>query len=101
MGAIPREDRVEVCLDVLEKIHPGIGATVVDHESRFWDERPWTRGAFAFAHPGELPEHFENGRASEGRLYFAGEHLSFNQGWIQGAIKSSLIAVEDMLNQWS
>jgi monoamine oxidase len=101
LGAIPRQERPQVCLDVLERIHEGITATVEAAESRFWDEHPWARGAFAFAQPGEIPEHFENGRRPERRLYFAGEHLSFNQGWIQGAIKSSLLAVEAMLNRWT
>ncbi|MFN3727383.1 MAG: flavin monoamine oxidase family protein [Allosphingosinicella sp.] len=100
MGALSRSERERVCREVLEQIHPGIGPTLESCVSRFWDEHPWARGAFAFARPRELPEHFENGRSPEGRLFFAGEHLSFNQGWIQGAIKSSLIAVEAMLKRW-
>lgn len=100
LGAIPYAQRPQVCLEILEQLHPGISETVIGSASRFWDEQPWARGAFAFAEPGEIPEHFANGRQPEGRLYFAGEHLSFNQGWIQGALKSALIASQHILEDW-
>ena len=97
MGAIPYAERPAASIAILEDIHPGIGATVKKGTSIFWDEDPWARGAFAFTQPHELRNHWRDGVAAEGRCYFAGEHLSFNQGWIQGAIKSGLAAAEDIL----
>jgi monoamine oxidase len=35
--------------------------------------------------------------APEGRLFFAGEHISLTHTWMQGALDSALLAVRDML----
>lgn len=98
MGSMPHAERVAACLAVLETIHPGISAEVTDTASCFWDEQLWARGAFAMPHANEVPKLMAAGQQREGRLFFAGEHLSFNPGWIQGAIISSLAAVHDLLS---
>lgn len=98
MGSLSHEQRVETCLTVLEQIHPGIREDVIGTTSCFWDEQMWARGAFAMSQSNEIPRHFDQGRRAEGRLFFAGEHLSFNPGWIQGAVISSIDAVIDMLS---
>lgn len=97
MGAIPYKDRPETAMGILEDIHPGISKTVLKGTSIFWDEDPWARGAFAFTQPYELRSHWENGVMGEKRCHFAGEHLSLNQGWMQGALKSGLFAAESIL----
>jgi monoamine oxidase len=33
----------------------------------------------------------------EGRIFFAGEHISLTHTWMQGALESALQAVRDML----
>jgi monoamine oxidase len=99
MGSMPHAERVAACLAVLETIHPGISDKVTDTASCFWDEQLWARGAFAMPHANEVPTLMAAGQKAEGRLFFAGEHLSFNPGWIQGAIISSLNAVHDLLSQ--
>jgi monoamine oxidase len=101
MGAMPHDMRVDTCLSVLEKLHPGIREDVQCSASRSWDNHPWARGAFAIAEPNETLAHFDNARRPEGGVYFAGEHLSFNRGWMQGAIISALEAVETMLSNLS
>jgi monoamine oxidase len=104
MGAMPHQQRVDACLNVLEKVHTDI-REAVDRSckghtaSRCWDHHPWARGAFAMPQPNETPVHFENGRTPEGGVYFAGEHLSFHPGWMQGAIVSALIALEAMFEE--
>jgi monoamine oxidase len=98
MAAMPHEQRVKVCVDVLEHVHPDIHKDVLGSASACWDNHPWARGAFALPSPSETPVHLENGRRPEGRLFFAGEHLSFNPGWIQGAIISALDAAEELLS---
>lgn len=98
MGSMPHAERVETSLAVLEQIHPGIRSIVIGSASCFWDEQLWARGAFAMPHSNEVPSLMPAGRSPEGRLHFAGEHLSFNPGWIQGAIISSLNAVHNLLS---
>lgn len=74
MGAMPHDQRVTACLNVLEKLHPGIREDVQDSASRCWDNHPWARGAFAIAEPNETLAHFDNARRPESGVYFAGEH---------------------------
>ena len=62
----------------------------------------WSWGSYhlaggAFAAPGQREELRPHLSASEGLLFFAGEHTSLNRCWIQGALESSLGAVRDML----
>src|SRR3546814_15604293 len=57
-----------------------------------WQEDPWARGAYVVrttATAGLYPERI--GRR-EGRIYFAGEHVSEHPGWIEGAIRSGYAA---------
>jgi monoamine oxidase len=65
--------------------------TLVENQvTTIWSGEPWARGAFAAGYPGQkmrflhsmtLPE-FEQ------RVFFAGEHVSTKQGWMQGALYS-------------
>jgi len=42
-----------------------------------------------FAYASSQPEY-------DNRVYFAGEHISQEHGWIQGAIKSAMIAANEV-----
>jgi monoamine oxidase len=53
-----------------------------------WDSDPFARGGYAWFRPGQLSAHLSALRAPEGRLHFAGEHLSAFSGWMQGALES-------------
>jgi monoamine oxidase len=57
-----------------------------------WDRHPWSLGAYALCEPGEHVELFEALVAPEGRILLAGEHVSFDHSWMQGAIFSGLRA---------
>ncbi|WP_044641972.1 flavin monoamine oxidase family protein [Risungbinella massiliensis] len=57
-----------------------------------WTQMPYAGGASSFFKPEQELE-FRNYIASpEGRIYFAGEHTSSLQGWIQGGIESAIQA---------
>jgi len=64
---------------------------------RAWHANPNYVGAFALFSPTQFsalellfqPE-------LDGRLYFAGEHLSYNHAWIAGALDSAVRVVEDL-----
>ncbi len=60
--------------------------------SKCWTEDEWSRGAWAFVGFSE----FATAVAPNGRIHFAGEHLSPWFSWIQGAISSSLRAVQEI-----
>jgi len=82
-------------------MHPEIleEGMVLDHKSMFWDEFDWAGAAFAFMNPGDFSNYYLDAIKAEGNLFFAGEHCSLDQGWIQGSIISSLRAVEKLISK--
>ncbi|MEL7533238.1 MAG: NAD(P)/FAD-dependent oxidoreductase [Bacteroidota bacterium] len=94
-------ERADLVLQFLERIHKEVADPdmILDSASMYWDQYPWTRGAFGATPPGDLSYYYQAGRKPEGNLFFAGEHISIAPGWIQGAMESSLAAVAEMLEQ--
>jgi monoamine oxidase len=87
--------RIRFALDTLERVHPGLAQNFEGGVTKCWDEDPWARGAYTLYRPGQLsagwPALIER---PEGRIYFAGEHVSPYPGWIQGALWSGHRAAE-------
>lgn len=97
MGSLSAGERGATVTRVLERLHPGLGDVVDAAASMYWDEFRWSRGAFCFMQPGDRMNYQSATTKSEGNLHFAGEHCSLDQGWIQGAVKSALNVVEELV----
>ncbi len=99
LGAVDRAERSEIVKKVIANFHPEVieDGVVTDHDSIFWDEYEWSGGAFCFMRPGDFVKYYKSTIKKEGRLHFAGEHCSLDQGWIQGAIVSALRVVEEVV----
>lgn len=67
-----------------------LDAIVEDHKTAHWNAEHWSRGAFAAAAPGQklLFAYAIQQPEYNGRLFFAGEHVSTKPGWMQGALYS-------------
>jgi monoamine oxidase len=85
----------------LEELHPGIGKTIKRIKHHSWDVQfnPGG-GAWAAFAPGERsryqqamvePHRYEEDE--DPRVFFAGDHLGINHGWIQSAIQTAQGAV--------
>ncbi len=85
-------ERVAHTADRLSIFFPELKANMIGGQSKCWDEDPWTLGAWA--HPGEKIASLV--RTPEGRIFFAGEHLSNMPSWMQGAISSGLNVVKEI-----
>ena len=59
-----------------------------------WHRVPWTLGCFGIWSEESRATHYRNLCQMDGRFMVAGEHASYIGGWIEGAITSSLDAVE-------
>lgn len=99
LANLPPEERHQVVQQNLVKIHPQIAQNgmIRQMESWSWDDHPWNLGAWAMMKPYQQTSLFEHVIAPEGRIYFAGEHTSTNQAWMQSALESSLKAVKEIL----
>jgi monoamine oxidase len=101
LGTLREDDRIEATIRAVSEYHPELRKHCKDGKTIFWDECPYAAGAFAMPQPGEQSSGMYSAAVSpvtepgySKKLFFAGEHCSLNQGWIQGAIQSALDAVE-------
>lgn len=96
---LTKQEMVTKVINIISNIHPEINekGMIIEHDSISWGNNPWSLGGFAFFKPGDFTEYYNDGIQPEGNLFFAGEHCSVDHAWIQGAINSSLRAVEQVV----
>lgn len=90
------EDRIRLALRDLQTMYRGL----VDLEEQFIEHFEVTveeSTGDAMFFPGQFKNLFNVARQSEGKMYFAGEHLSVHHTWIVEAIDSALLACQQML----
>lgn len=89
---LKEKDRIETTLKQLNGIFPGLRENFERGVSKCWLDDEWSRGAWAFVGMTD----FFTASAREGRIHFAGEHLSPWFSWIQGALSSGLRVVKEV-----
>lgn len=96
VAALPPEQRVAAVVRCVGEVHPEIlePGMLKDGAAMAWGTYEWAGAAFSFLEPGDLERYYFAAKKPQGRLFFAGEHCSLDQGWMQGAIESGLEAVE-------
>lgn len=101
LGALSKPERARTVAECIATIHPEIldDGMILDHDSVFWDEEEWAAGAFSFMRPLDLQLYYRDTIKSDNRLYFAGEHCSLDQAWVQGAIDSAWRAVGEIVER--
>ena len=90
------DERIRYGQTVTEQIYPGMSTNFERGFAWCWDEVPWARGAFAVYKPDQWATLQPVGMQPEGRIHFAGEHLSSWPGWMQGALSSGLRAAREI-----
>jgi monoamine oxidase len=61
-----------------------------------WKKQPWVKGAWA-AFDRNQTHLFQALQIPHGRVFFAGDHTSLYNGWIQGALESAHLAVSEVI----
>lgn len=91
---LSHEQRLQVCRESVEALHPGQSRLLGKGVTVAWGLTPWSEGVGALwpggltsagARPPEYAELFK----PEGPIVFAGEHLSYQQTWQEGAVLSA------------
>ncbi len=79
-----------------EAIHPGYRREVSSAKgmSIAWGKIPYSQGAWAQWAEKQRETVYETLIEPDGPIYLAGEHLSYLNGWQEGAARSALLAVE-------
>lgn len=92
-------ERVEQALENLAAIYgERVYREFVTGTSYSWAQSPFSGGAFSMFKPEQETELSPYLAAPEGRIHFAGEHASYDRGWIQGAIVSGVRVANEVNN---
>jgi len=89
---LKENERVATTLKQLDEMFGGLRESFERGASKCWMDDEWSRGAWAFVGF----DKFATAISREGRIHFAGEHLSPWSSWMQGALSSSLRAVKEI-----
>jgi monoamine oxidase len=92
IAAMKDSDRISSTLGQLGQWFPGLQENFERGASWCWNEQEWSRGAWSFVGPRDIVA----ASSPEGRIHFAGEHLSQWASWMQGALDSSAQAVKQI-----
>ena len=92
IAAMKESERINSTIKQLDSLLPGVRENFETGTSKCWSEDEWARGAWAFAGVGSLLLFAQ----PEGRIHFAGEHLSLLPSWMQGALNSSAQAIKQI-----
>ena len=96
-AALPEEAQLRLGIEMAEEAFPDLPAHYQKGFTQNWTEDPWARGAFAVSSPGQMTDWGTTAWTPEGRLHFAGEHVSPWPGWMEGALWSAERTVQEIL----
>lgn len=96
LAAMGEKKQVQFGVDAIAEVFPAVRDYYDGAHTLVWDEDPWTRGAFATFHPGDYERFYRHLRRPEGRIHFAGEHVSPWPSWMQGALHSGIRAAQEV-----
>jgi monoamine oxidase len=94
--------RLNLIKENVERVHglPSryLNALLTSYKTVHWNTQHWSRGAFAMNDPGQkvnfsfaaLKPEYNN------RIFFAGEHVSAKQGWMQGSLYTGKAAANEI-----
>ena len=88
LAALSDEERTRVAVSEIDKLFPN-SSDLVEHTATIaWPNEPYTRGSYMALAPGEVTAHWRTLFEPAGRLFFAGEHATAIQGFMEGAVES-------------
>ncbi|MFN8425940.1 MAG: FAD-dependent oxidoreductase [Anaerolineales bacterium] len=97
LSALSDEERIETAVAEIEKHFPGSSKLIENVSTIAWLNEPFTRGSFMALAPGDVLEHWGTLFQPAGRLFFAGEHATPIQGFMEGAVESGQRAAREIL----
>ncbi len=90
LTAMAEKERIDLALEQVEMVFPGMRDHFEGGVTKCWDEDEWARGAKSYYKPGQFSSLLPHVARPEGRIHFAGEHTSvWIDGWMQGALESA------------
>lgn len=97
LSALSDEERIKLAVSVIEKVFPGSSDLVENTATVAWVNEPFTRGSYMALAPNQVTTHWQTLFAPTGRLFFAGEHATIYQGFMEGAAESGQRAARNIM----
>jgi len=98
LSALSDEERMQVAAAEIEKIFPG-SSDLIEHTTTIaWLNEPFTRASYMALAPGDVLKHWKTLFEPAGRLFFAGEHATAIQGFMEGAVESGQRAAANIIS---
>ena len=92
-AAMSLQKRLEEGLRYASEIHPQVTEEFDNGYSVAWDKVPWILGGYSQWTPELREKYYRDLCEIDGRIALAGEHASYMNGWLEGAVTSSLDAI--------
>ncbi|WP_183422226.1 flavin monoamine oxidase family protein [Luteibacter sp. Sphag1AF] len=94
--ALDPAERIRAALEYGKQIHPQYADTYENGMAVAWHRSPFTLGCFGNWSDQMREKHYADLCAMDGRIVLAGEHASYLPAWQEGAILSSLSAIDQV-----
>ncbi|HEX8195984.1 MAG TPA: FAD-dependent oxidoreductase [Pyrinomonadaceae bacterium] len=92
LRSLPNDERLRATAQKLEEYFPGVRENYETGFAKCWSEDPFVLGAWGHPDLDQIPML----QKPENRIFFAGEHASFNPSWMQGALESAIRVVQEI-----
>jgi monoamine oxidase len=99
LSALSDDERIHFVVTEIEKVFPGSSDLIENTATVAWLNEPYTRASYMALAPGEVTAHWKTLFEPAGRLFFAGEHASVIQGYMEGAVESGQRAAKMILSR--
>jgi monoamine oxidase len=97
LSALSDAERTKLAISVIEKIFPGSADLIENTATIAWMNEPFTRCSYMALSPGQVMAHWQTLFSAAGRLFFAGEHATIYQGFMEGAVESGQRAAKTIM----
>jgi monoamine oxidase len=89
-GVLNYKEREKMALQKGRLIHPQYDTTFEKSFSISWHKDPYSLGGWALYNNEERHSNYKTLLQPDGKVYFAGEHLTYWNAWMAGAFESAL-----------
>ncbi len=98
LSAMSDEERIETAVAEIERHFSGSSKLIENVATVAWLNEPFTRGSYMALAPGDVLKHWKTLFQPKGRLFFAGEHATPIQGFMEGAVESGQRAAATIIS---
>jgi len=92
-------ERIQVAVNEIDKVFPGSSDLIENIATVSWLNEPYTRGAYMALSPNQVTAYWKALSEPVGHLFFAGEHATPIQGFMEGAVESGQRAAAAILSR--